>query len=887
MPASRSDLPVGTITFVFTDIEGSTGLVNRLGDGYRDVLESHQVLLRAAFSARDGIEVSTEGDSFFVVFPSAPQAVVAAVDAQRALAKESWPGGIEMRVRMGLHSGEAVLGGDSYVGVDVHRAARIMSAAHGGQIVVSASTNELAGRGLPEGIQLRDLGEHRLRDLPEPERLYQVVAEGLRQEFPALRSLGARPNNLPTPLTTFVGRRRELDAVLDAVREARLVTLTGPGGAGKTRLSIQAAHALLPEFEDGAFFVQLAPITDASLVLPTIAEAIGLRESTDRPLLGQLTEHVADLQMLLVLDNLEQVVDAAGDIGQLLTSTRHLRIVTTSREPLGLQGEREFPVPPLGMPDPDHLPSFENLDQFEAVALFIERAMAVHPGFAVTNENAPSVAEICSRLDGLPLAIELAAARTKILSPQEILKRLGDRLGFLTSAGRDRPDRQQTLRNAIDWSHDLLNEDERRVFAALSVFSRGFLMEAAEAVCGGGGDVFELVASLVNKSLVRQVEGDTGESRFLMLETIRDFAAERLGERADRDQIQSGHAAYFLELAERAAPNLFGADQGHWLSLLAAEHNNFRAALAWTEGSGNVELALRLAARLWRFWQMRGHLREGAERLAGVLAISETKNYPDARADALEAAGGVAYWMVDMDAARRSYAECLELRRAIGEPGGIAEALYNLAFPYLNPTGEGEDVQKARELFDEALAIARTLDDEARVARILWGIGDLEYHLTHYAEAQPYLTEAMEAQRKLGDLFGLSWSLFLVGICELNLGREYEAEPHFRESLRLLSDAGDISGIALVVSGMAALAADRGENERAVRLSAAASAMEEQIGGGLSAANELREGWEDKRKELMRDEAEYQRLWELGAAMSAEEAVAYALAEESPPPEVP
>src|ERR687891_401210 len=572
----RADLPTGTVTFLFTDIEGSTRLLDALGDRYPALLESHQRILREAFGGRGGIDVSTEGDSFFVVFRTAPQAVAAAVEAQRAIAAHEWPEGAAVRVRVGLHTGEGILGGDNYVGVDLHRAARIAAAGHGGQIVVSEATRALVEPAAPEGVAFRDLGEHRLKDLSHPERLHQVLGDGLPAEFPALRSMDARPNNLPVQLTSFVGRRRELEGVKEAIRAGRLLTLTGPGGTGKTRLALQAARQLLPEFEHGVFFVALAPITERGLVLPAVAKALGLPEATRE----------------------------------------------STGEPLGLSGERESPVPPLDLPDPAHLPAIEGLSQYEAVSLFVERAMAVQPGFQVTNENAPAVAEICARLDGLPLAIELAAARVKILAPQALLARLDRALPLLAGGSRELPQRQRTLRDAIAWSYDLLEEPERPLFARLSAFVGGFTLEAVEAVADPGGDLgldpFDGVASLTNKSLLRQMATGPAEPRFFMLETIREYAAERLAEAPDADEIRRRHARFFLGLAERAEPELTGPDQVRWLDALEAEHDNFRAALAWA-AEHELDAALRMGGALWRFWQLPGHLPAGAGARGGGL----------------------------------------------------------------------------------------------------------------------------------------------------------------------------------------------------------------------------------------------------------------------------
>jgi predicted ATPase len=782
-------------------------------------------------------------------------------------------------VRIGVHTGEAVLGGDNYVGVDLHRTARIMSAGHGGQVVVSATTQALAERTLPEGIGFRDLGEHRLRDLPDPEHLYQVLAEGLPDEFPALKTADGRPNNLPTPLTTFVGRERELEDLKEILGTARMVTLTGPGGTGKTRLSIQAAHHLLPDFEDGAYFVPLAAITEPSLVAPTISEVLGVREAAGKAPVEQLAEHLRDRELLLVLDNLEQIVEAASDIALLLSKTERLRILTTTREPLGITGEREYPVPPLGLPDTAHLPPLESMSQYTAVELFIQRASAVRPGFDVTNDNAPAVAEICSRLDGLPLAIELAAARVKILSPAEILQRLEDSLGFLTGGGRDRPGRQQTLREAIAWSYDLLEADEQKLFASLSVFSRGFSLDAAEAVCGepSGPDVFDGLASLVNKSLIRQIEGPGGESRFLMLETIREFAVERLAESPLAGDVRRRHARHFLDVARRAAPNLFGAEQGHWLGVLSGEHDNFRRALSWAEESGEVELALLLAASLWRFWQMRGHLLEAAQRFKDVLALPGTEKYPEARAEALEGAGGVSYWMGDWDPAEAYYGECLKLRRELGDEKGIADAAYNLSFIYTVPPEPLRDVSRAHPLLKEALDGYRTLEDQRGIANVQWALSNNHLVSREWREAADAAAEALKIFRELDDRFGAAWAAHSVGLNLIPLENLAESREHLRLAMEMFSEAGDLTGIALVLYDFSALAATEKDYERALRLRGAATAAERQAGQGLVTNMDTYYTWDPKLWVSGLPPEEEDRLRAGGEALSAEEAVAYAL----------
>jgi predicted ATPase/class 3 adenylate cyclase len=879
----RTDLPTGTVTFLFSDIEGSTRLLDRLGDEYREVLEAHQRILRGALSPAGGIEVSTEGDSFFVVFPTAPPAVAAAIEALRALDRHPWPQEAEVRVRIGIHTGEGALGGDNYVGADVHRASRIAAAGHGGQVLVSGSTRALVEGSLPEGVVLRDLGEHRLKDLARPERLYQAVAPDLASDFPPPRAVEAERPGLPRQLTTFVGRERERGEVKDALAGTRLLTLTGPGGTGKTRLAIQVASEVIGSYEDGAVFVPLAPITDPSLVVPTIGQTLGVPEDPGRPSIESLIDHLARKRMLLVLDNFEQVIDAAPQIGELLTATEAVTVLATSREPLGLAGENEYAVPPLSLPDVEHLPPFESLSQFSAVALFIERARSVRPDFQVTAANAPAIAEIAARLDGLPLAIELAAARTKILSPEAMLKRLEDRLSLAAPTRRDLPQRQQTLRGAIAWSDDLLEEEERRLFARLSVFVGGFTLESAEDVCNPGGelgiDTLDGLASLVNKSLARRVDVEGGDLRFLMLETIRDYAGERLEEMGEADQVRARHAASFLALVDRARSELTGPNQVEWLRRLSAEHDNLRAALTWAE-ERDLELALRLAGSLWRFWQMRGHLREASDRLTHLLSRPGAAS-PEARALALEGAGGIHYWMAQMSVARRFYEECLELRREIGDPQGIADALYNLGFALLYEGPGQPTVDRAREVFREAKEQFGRLGDRAGMARALWAIADATYVIREYEEVLPPLREGLEIQRELGNRFDVAWSRFLEGLSLLHLGRPAESRDAFRESLRILAEADDVSGVPLLLWGFGALATEEGDGPRAVRLAGAAAALEASTGLGLVGVNEEIEEWERRQRALVPPE-DYDRLWQEGLAMTPDQAVALAL-DEGPP----
>src|SRR5215211_9308724 len=525
----------------------------------------HDELLRGVMESSGGFVFKTIGDAFCVAFPSAPHALEAALAAQRALLSEAREQTGPLRTRMALHTGSAEERAGDYFGAPVNRIARLLSAGHGGQILLSSATKELVRDALPEGASLRDLGERRLKDLFRPERVFQLLSPELPTTFPPLKTLDARTNNLPSQPTPLIGRERELGGVRELMRTegVRVLTLTGPGGIGKTRLGLQVGAELLDEFEDGVFFVALATITEPALVPSAIAEALGVVEAADQPLEESLKGYLRPKELLLLMDNFEQVLGGAPLVGELLSACPELKVLATSRSVLRVYGEQEYPVPPLELPRPGGgLPAMEALSQYESVRLFIERAKAAKPDFEVTNESAPAVAEICVRLDGLPLAIELAAARIKMLPPRAMLQRLTSRLKLLTGGARDLPERQRTLRATIEWSHALLDEGEQLLFARLAVFSGGRTLEAIEAVCDTRGDLpigaFEGVSSLLDKSLLRQEEGPEGEPRFVMLETVHEFAREKLGQSAEAEEIKRVHAQYFLTLAEEAYPELRG-----------------------------------------------------------------------------------------------------------------------------------------------------------------------------------------------------------------------------------------------------------------------------------------------------------------------------------------
>jgi predicted ATPase len=579
----------------------------------------------------------------------------------------------------------------------------------------------------------------------------------------------------------------------------------------------------------------LGTITVSDLVLPTIAQAMGLVDPGSQPL-DRLADHIGAKSILLVLDNFEQVSEAAPQIAELLVRAAHMSVLVTSRSPLRVSGEQEFPVPPLGVPDPRHLPDLDQLSTYESVALFIERATAVRPDFAVTGTNAPAVAEICVRLDGLPLAIELAAARVRVLSPQAIMDRLGDRLRLLSGGSRDLPERQQTLRGAIAWSHDLLDEADQRVFARFAVFAGGATLDAIERVVfddGEATDPLDAIASLVDKSLIRQESEPDGEPRFRMLSTIREFAIEKLGERGEADEMGDRHAAWMLALVEEGAAGIFGDEQKRVLDRFEREHDNLRAALARAISLDHAEMAMRVFAGSWRFWQMRGYLAEARENGERVLALPDCRDYPEARAAALEAAGGIAYWQADLHRARGWYEEALDLARASGDKARIANAAYNVGFTFsLNQ----EDQLAARTLAQEALGLYRELGDEAGVGRSLWGLANTYYFFDDFEGGRVLVNEGLEIFRRIRDGFMTAWSLYMVALYNLKTDRQL-MRAALEEALPIFTSIEDKSGYALIFDAFAAMYWVEGDVERAVRLAGYSDATESSTGTGLAKMN--------------------------------------------------
>ncbi len=780
--AAMTDLPTGTVTFLFTDIEGSTRLLQRLGDEYAQLLATHREILRGAVAGGGGVEVGTEGDSIFAVFPSAVGALEATVAGQRGLGAQSWPGGVEVGVRMGLHSGEATLGPEGYVGLDVHRAARIASAAHGGQIVVSATTVGLVEQSLPDDVGLRRLGVHRLKDLADAEEIAQVVAPDLRGEFPPLRSLERVPHNLPLQLTRFVGRDQELAEVSKLLTVSRMITLTGVGGTGKTRLALQSAADVSDQFDDGVWFVELAAIADPRLVDNAVATVLGVQEQPGQSLLETLGEVLRSKQALLILDNCEHVIEACALLVEaMLRSASNVRVLATSREGLGVAGEVAYAVPSLSIPPPDASHPDELL-RYDSVALFAQRAAVVRPGFWVTADNAATVAEICRRLDGIPLALELAAARSGTLSAPEIAERLDDRFRLLTGGSRTALPRQQTLAAAVSWSYDLLSDGERVLFDRLSVFSGGFTMAAAEGVCSDDAldtqAILDLVSGLVDKSMVLAERAEHGPTRYRMLETLRQYARERLVESSTSDQYRRRHAMFFAAWAQEGNPKHGGSDNDDWLQAVGVELDNVRAALAWALDAPEPVTFLELCAATAAAWEELGLWEEGRSWLSAAPVFDEAQ---DAGLRALALIELAELTVPDDPEAAGAPAErAVILAREAGEPGLVAYALRKLGYVNMHRYRSDESVVA----LNEAFALAEANDDRWGVAAALKGLGRT-YTRTDPDRSIELLEQSLGIFKELGDQRRIASGLFQVGLHRVVHGETRAGLEQFRRSIDL------------------------------------------------------------------------------------------------------
>jgi predicted ATPase/class 3 adenylate cyclase len=937
-----SKLPSGTVTFLFTDIEGSSRLWERYPEAMKVTLARHDRLIQQAIGGHSGHIFKRWGDEFCAAFAAAPEALAAALEAQRLLRADPWGETGPLPVRMVLHSGAAEERDGDYFGSTLNRCARLKSVAHGGQTLLTQATYELVHEALPEGAQLRDLGEHRLRDLARPERVFQLLHPDLSANFPPLRSLNSLPNNLPIQLTSFIGRDKEMTEVKKLLQSTRLLTLTGTGGCGKTRLALQVAADSLDGYPEGIWLAELAPLADPELVIQTVVGELGLQTETvglspgdarllDRPLMDQLIEFLQPKKLLLVLDNCEHLIGACARLAEaLLRTCPHLRVLATSREGLGIAGEVTYPVPSLTLPDFRQLSVGEadlisTLAQYEAIRLFVERAGAILPTFEMTNQNASAIAQICHRLDGIPLAIELAAARVKVLSVEQIARRLDDAFRLLTGGSRTALPRQQTLQAAMDWGYNLLSEPERALFRRLSVFAGGWTLEAAEALCNdkretalwrfSESEVLDLLTNLVSKSLVT-VEDQGEERRYRLLETVRQYGRDKLLNSGEVENARRRHRNFFLELAERAEPEVQGPDQQVWLERLEREHDNLRTALEWSVGVGEADVALRLAAALWWFWHVRGYWSEGRRWLEEALAkgqeaaaIERAKvlngigvlawrqgDYGDATraleaslalyreadnqrgiAYAINVLGLVAHHQGDDDRARNLLEESLARFRELGDKRGIAYAL-NILGLVAQRSG---DYSRAAALCDESLALRRELGDKRGVALTLCFLGMLILHYGNHELSSTMFQESLDLFQELGDSWGTAESLGNLATASWFQGNQQQAEALFKESLALRWELGDKPGLARCLEGLAWVAGVQRQYERAARLIGAAENLRATIDAPIPPAEraEYEQNLAAIRAELGPEA--YLAAYAAGQAMPLKQTIAYALGEKS------
>ncbi|MGE5691355.1 MAG: ATP-binding protein [Pseudomonadota bacterium] len=807
MAAARG-LPTGTVTLLFTDVEGSTELLRRLGEAYGDILAEHRRLLREAVEIAGGVEVDTQGDAFFFAFPTASGAAAAAAAAQRALAAHAWPNDAAVRVRIGVHTGEPERRETGYVGLDVHRAARISAAAHGGQTVLSGATRDL----LPAEFEVVDLGEHRLKDIDEPVRLYQLAGDGLDREFPPLRALHA--SNVPRAATPLVGREDELAALRELLHESRIVTLVGPGGAGKTRLALELGSVAPDDYPGGAYFVDLSSVRDARYVPDAIASAVGVREVPGVPAREALPRHMARIgRSLLIVDNVEHVLEAAPFLADLVRDAADATVLATSREPLHVRGERELLVGPL--------------EVGAGVALFRDRAGAVGGDVDWSDADDAVVEAIVRRLDCLALPVELAAARTRALPPSALLARLEHALTLLTRGYADAPERHRALRATLDWSFELLSTEEQEALARLGIFVGGFDLDAASAVLARE-DGEPLVSSLVEKSLVAR-QGAGGAGRFVVLETIREYALERLDERGLRDEAAERHARHFLEFAEVAVAGLLGEEPARWLALLAADRPNLRAAIRWALEQDDAEPALRLTASLWRFWHARGDLGEGRGWLERALA--RPGGTAESRARALAGAAALAAIAGDFGAAA-AYAEThIGLARSIADDRQLAIGLAALA----NIRSETGAVDEAERLYAEAGAAATRAGDVRAAASVAGNLGHMALARGDTARAAALVTDALRRFRELGDARGVVVALVNLGYALLGEARVDEAADVETEALRLVAATGDREALSYCLDVVAGIALARGDASSALLLVVTAAAFRDEVGASMLA----------------------------------------------------
>lgn len=808
-------------TFLFTDVVDSTRLWEQAPERMARALARHDAFARSAVESHHGVVVKTTGDGLHAAFEDPRDAIDATLELQQALAGTDDDDDLVLHVRCGLHAGLVERRDNDYFGSAVNRAARIMSVAHGGQVLLSHAVATLTADRLPENVALMDLGAVRLRDLASPERLYQVTHPRLRREFPPLRSLEATPNNLPQQLTSFVGREDDVAEVKKLLRNSRLLTLTGAGGIGKTRLTLQAAADVMNDYEDGVWFVELASLVDGELVPQAVASVLGVKEEAGRPVAEALAKYARDRRLLIILDNCEHLVLACAELAKaLLKAGPRLKILASSREPLHVAGETNYSVPTLAVPDPRNKALPHDLTRYEAVRLFVDRVVAAQPSFTITAQNAPAVAEICRLLDGIPLALELAAARSRALSVENIAARVTDRFRLLVGRDRTLLPRQQTLRALIDWSYDLLAAEERALFRRLAVFAGGWTLEAAEEVGAGGDldekDVLDLLTRLVEKSLVA-LEAEGG--RYRLLETVRQYAQERLDEARETEDTHARHLAFYLVFAEEARRHLFGPEEGAWLPRLDLERENLLSAHAWGDRMPHgAELGLRLVSAVKPYWLNRGLLGLGHRVTVEALARAAAQERTLARCRGLFDAGQLCFFMGRYAEAQRFLNDSLVIAREIGDTVRVAAALQPLGMASL---GQG-DLATARGHLEEALALARKLGDKRQVAAALNALAQLHRVEGELDTAEPLYEQVLALARELGDRESIAIGLLNLAMVAIGRDSRDRARRMLLDVIEISEEIGSKPAGQSVLEVSAGLAALHEEWECAARFFGAA-----------------------------------------------------------------
>ncbi|MGH7764044.1 MAG: BTAD domain-containing putative transcriptional regulator, partial [Candidatus Dormibacteraceae bacterium] len=855
--AATSGLPSGTITFLLTDVEESTRRWDRYPAAMQQAMVRHDEILGRLVAAHGGTQVESgrEGDSILVAFTRARDAVSCAVEIQRGLGAQAWPKGADVHVRIALHSGEAESRSGHYYGPAVYRCARLLVTGFGDQVLVSGATRNLVVDSMPEGLALRDFGWHRLKDLERPERVYQVIGPGLRSQFPPLKSLDPRRHNLPISPTRFIGRDADLAEIKERLASSRLLTLVGPGGTGKTRLALQAAAELIDGFPDGVWVIEMAPLSEGDLVGQTVAETLGVHEEAGRPVFRTLTEWLADKRLLLLIDNCEHLVPAVvGLADHVMRDCAHVKLLATSREALRVNGETILKIGPL--------------PQAEAVVLFAERSAAVQPAFRLTDDNAESVAQICRRVEGIPLAIELAAGRAKMMTPAEILERLQASFAVLSGGSRSEDARHETLKAAVDWSYRLLNEDEKPFFRRVSVFMGGFTLEAAEAVCGehGPGKVLELTGQLVDKSLVAPQVGESGQTRYSLLEAVREYGLARLADHGELESAQRSQADFYVHYADTATDRLTTEERTRWLLRLGDDVGNFRAI--FDTASLEPEIAITLAGNLGEFWAFRGDFSEGRSRLESALSRGSARSL--SRARALYGAALMTWAQGDHEAAFAYCEESIALSRELGDFEGEARSLQQAGQIAI----QREEYSRAQIALNQSLEIGTRHGLLAVRSVSLWRLGMAAIFTGDVPGARRHLQESLALSREQSDVEMVGVCLLLLGHVALVEGRLEDSEQNLRESLGLMRSEGSSLSIANLLESLAAVAAAAGHKERALRLGGASEALRNRI--GVSPNSPLHKALA-ARLETIRNGAESLAAWETGSQMSRQQAIEFAL----------